>query len=205
MKKELSKFYAEFNKHGIFLLSDPVLPSLVTLIAEKPVKGSWWGHPKGHLIYNLSQKIEDDPDILTIKLINKKITYLHKRHWNAFFSLVTSKSDWQLKGLSISHRSLMEMVQKNGSIRADDNSFNKTPTEIGKIAAKLEEKAIVYSQGLHTNSGKHVRLLKSWKRLIRDLRYPFKKVKAEEALCYFDDLIQNWALESSVKVKLPWK
>jgi hypothetical protein len=55
MKNELSKYYSEFNKHGILLLSDSVLPSLVTLIAEEPVRGSWWGHPKGNLIYNLSQ------------------------------------------------------------------------------------------------------------------------------------------------------
>jgi hypothetical protein len=35
---------------GLLLLSDSKLPSLVRLVAGKPVKGSWWAHPRGKKI-----------------------------------------------------------------------------------------------------------------------------------------------------------
>jgi len=32
------------------------LPSFVVAVAGGPVKGSWWGHPKGALIYDLAKR-----------------------------------------------------------------------------------------------------------------------------------------------------
>jgi hypothetical protein len=205
MKKELSKVYSEFKKHGLLLLSDPELPSLVTLIAGEPVKGTWWGHAKGNLMYNLSQELEDDSEILVIKLINKKITYIHKRHWNALFSIVLEKSDWQTKGLKPEHKSLLQTIQKKKTVRADDASFKKSPTEIGKLAAKLEEKLVVCSQSIHSESGKHIRQMKTWETHIKEIKFPYKKMKAPEAIAYFDDVFEAWALGNSQNIKVPWK
>jgi len=205
MKKELSKVYSEFEKYGLLLLSDPELPSLVTMIAGEPVKGSWWGHPKGNLIYNLSQELEDDTDILIVKLLNKKITYVHKRHWNALFSIVLEKSDWQIKGLKPDHKNLFRTIQKRGSVRADDASFKNTPTEIGKQASKLEERLLVYSQSLHTESGKHVRQLKSWESYIKEIKFPLNRLKATEAYEYFESVLEDWSSGSMQNAKVPWK
>ena len=36
------------EEHGLLLLQDKTLPSLVGLIAGEPVSGSWWGHPRAH-------------------------------------------------------------------------------------------------------------------------------------------------------------
>jgi len=205
MKKELTQVYAEFKRHGLLLLSDPELPSLVTLIAGESVKGSWWGHPKGNLIYNLSQQLEDDPEILVVKLVNKKITYVHKRHWNALFSIVLEKQDWQMKGLLTEHKSLLRIIQKKGFLRADEAFLKKTPTEIGKYASKLEEKLLIYSQSVHTESGKHVRLLKSWESFMKEIKFSMSKMKAVEAHEYFENVFADWSSGSKQNVKVPWK
>jgi hypothetical protein len=205
MKKELTKVYAELKRHGLLLLSDPVLPSLVTLIAGESVKGSWWGHPRENLIYNLSQQLEDDPEILVVKLVNKKITYIHRRHWGALFSIAIEKSDWQMKGLLTEHKSLLRIIQKKGVLRADETFLKRTPTEIGKYASKLEEKLLVYSQSVHTESGKHVRLLKSWESLAKQIKFSFDKMKIAEAHEYFEKVLVDWSPGSQKDVKVPWK
>jgi phosphoketolase len=70
--------------HGIVLASakGPV-PSLAAMLVGEPIKGSWWAHPKGHLIFSTFESIADAPDILSCRLIDGKVTYVHRRLWPA--------------------------------------------------------------------------------------------------------------------------
>jgi len=75
---------AFIREHGIVLMSakGPV-PRLTEVIAGEPIKGSWWGHPKGQQIFRVLQKLGDSPDILTCRLITGRITFVHRRLWPA--------------------------------------------------------------------------------------------------------------------------
>jgi hypothetical protein len=67
------KFRDWARKHQMTMLSPtPGVPSLVDEIAGPGVKGSWWSHPKGVAIYNTSQALLDDPDILSLKLVGAR-------------------------------------------------------------------------------------------------------------------------------------
>ena len=76
------------EKRGIVLESarGPV-PSLAETIAGKPIRGSWWGHPKGDSIFACSRAIRNSKDVLTCRLIDGKITYVHRRLWAALVRL----------------------------------------------------------------------------------------------------------------------
>jgi len=78
------------RRHGIVLQAarGPV-PSLAEAIAGGPIRGSWWGHPKGRLIYSATQAICDSPDVLVCKLIDGKVTYVHRRLWPALIKLAS--------------------------------------------------------------------------------------------------------------------
>ncbi len=54
-------------------------------------------------------------------------------------------------------------------IRADDKTLKFSPAEFGKRAKPLEEKMLVYSRSIHTQSGKHIRELMTWETLLADL------------------------------------
>src|SRR2546425_4557795 len=54
-------------------------PSLTEAVAGKGIRGSWWGHPKGNEIFRLSRVIRTSPDILVCRLVDGKITYVHRR------------------------------------------------------------------------------------------------------------------------------
>ena len=72
------------KKHGIVLegARGPV-PSLAELIAEGPIKGSWWSHPRGREIFAATRAVRDDDDVLVCRLIDGKITFVHRRLWPA--------------------------------------------------------------------------------------------------------------------------
>lgn len=76
------------RRHGIVLVSAKgPAPRLTEAIAGEPIKGSWWGHSKGHQIFAMLQKLEDSPDILVCRLIAGRVTFVHRRLWPAIVKL----------------------------------------------------------------------------------------------------------------------
>jgi hypothetical protein len=75
-------------RHGVVLQAarGPV-PSLAETIAGGPIRGSWWGHPKGHEIFKVAEAVSDSDDVLVCKLVDGKVTYVHRRLWPALVKL----------------------------------------------------------------------------------------------------------------------
>jgi hypothetical protein len=76
------------ERHGIVLQAarGPV-PNLAEAIVGGPIRGSWWGHPKGKEIFRAAKAICENPNILVCKLVEGKITYVHRRLWPALVKL----------------------------------------------------------------------------------------------------------------------
>jgi len=47
----------------------------------------WWSHPKGRLIFALTRALRDSTDVLTCRLIDGKVTFVHRRLWPALVKL----------------------------------------------------------------------------------------------------------------------
>jgi hypothetical protein len=59
------------------------LPNLAEQIVGEPIRGSWWGHPSGHEIFAVLTRVLDSPDVVATRLVDGKITLLHRRVWPA--------------------------------------------------------------------------------------------------------------------------
>jgi hypothetical protein len=59
------------------------VPSLAERVAGGPIRGSWWGHPSGHEIYRVLTEVRASPDVVAVRLIDGKITLIHRRLWPA--------------------------------------------------------------------------------------------------------------------------
>jgi hypothetical protein len=87
------------------------VPSLAEAIAGGPIRGSWWGHPNGRDIYRAADAICDSADVLVCKLVDGKITYVHRRVWPALVKLAGRfrkgqlAKVWNEHTLSGAHRS----------------------------------------------------------------------------------------------------
>jgi hypothetical protein len=86
--KRTPRWQAFVAKHGIILASarGPV-PSIAEAVAGEPIVGSWWAHPKGKAIFAALSELDDSVDIRCFKLLDGKVTFVHRRLWPALVRL----------------------------------------------------------------------------------------------------------------------
>jgi hypothetical protein len=63
------------------------VPSLVDEIAGEAVRGNWWSHPRSRVIFAATRAVRDSPDVLVCRLVDGKITFVHRRLWPALVHL----------------------------------------------------------------------------------------------------------------------
>ncbi len=85
------------REHGVVLVSasGPV-PKLTEAIAGEKIKGSWWGHSKGKQIFVVLEDVTDDPDVLVCRLVDDKLTLVHRRLWPALAAAAAHFPDSRL-------------------------------------------------------------------------------------------------------------
>jgi hypothetical protein len=72
------------RRHGVVLVSAAgPAPKLTEAIAGEKIKGSWWGHPRGKQVFAVLEQVTGHPDILVCRLIDGKLTLVHRRLWPA--------------------------------------------------------------------------------------------------------------------------
>jgi hypothetical protein len=97
---------AFIRDHGVVLESaqGPV-PRMTEIIAGESIKGSWWAHQKGHAIFAVVAKIKESPDVLVCRLVEGKVTYVHRRLWPALVRLADRFGAASLAQVSNEHTS----------------------------------------------------------------------------------------------------
>ena len=96
--------------------SNDQVPSLVEELTGERVRGSWWSHPKAHLIYNTYRRIAECEHVLTLKLVEGKVTFVHMDVWAALFSAVMD-AQWRQRVTLRLHplsRELLSLVEERG-------------------------------------------------------------------------------------------
>jgi hypothetical protein len=85
-----SRWLAFVKKHGVVLASarGPV-PSVAEAVAGQPIIGSWWAHPKGKAIFAALSELDDSDDVRCFKLVDSKVTFVHRRMWPALARLAS--------------------------------------------------------------------------------------------------------------------
>jgi hypothetical protein len=100
-KKEALDFV---KRHGAVLESAKgTIPSLAQAIAGEPIRGSWWGHPKGNQIYMLLNDVSDSPDVVRCRLVDGKITLVHRRLWPALVKMAAAFDSDRLSAVREEH------------------------------------------------------------------------------------------------------
>ena len=123
------------RKCGITVESARVtVPSLAQVVAGERLRGSWWAHPKGNEIFLLSRAIRGSPDVLVCRLVDGKITYVHRRLWPALVILAARFPKARLAAVK-------EVHTPAGKHKLLVTPFpDWVPNEILRAAQKLTEK-----------------------------------------------------------------
>ena len=169
IERYVARALRELERDGLMLETDPKLPSLVALVAGGPIQGSWWGHPLGHTIFAAGEALFGHPDVLLAKLVSGKATWVHRRLWPALLAVALSGEAWQVDGLPEDARALLTRVRKEGEVAAS-----------GEPARELEIRLLVRGAQVHTESGRHSRVLELWEGWAKRVGASRGTVKPEE-------------------------
>jgi hypothetical protein len=193
VERQAAAVFRELESHGLLLETDPKLPSLVALVAGGPVRGSWWGHPLGHTIFVTGEALFAHRDVLHAKLVSGKATWIHRRLWPAVLSAALSREPWQVRGLSRDAEKLLEVVETEGQARAS-----------GPVARELETRLLARGEQAHTASGRHAKVLESWRRWAERLRVPVTGPSPEAARRELDGILASLNEKYGARGVLPW-
>jgi len=128
--------------HGVVLESGtgPV-PSLASTVAGGPIRGSWWSHARSHEIFALTRAVRDCTDVLVCRLIDGKITYVHRRLWPALVRVAERFPRDHLAQVSEKHTASGRHVK-------EEVEFPRwVPPELASEARQLDEKSALGALG----------------------------------------------------------
>jgi hypothetical protein len=190
---------------GLLLETDARFPSVAGLIAGEPVRGSWWSHPLAQEIFTTLGELDDHRDVMFTKLISGKVTLVHRKLWPEILAIGATRAPWQMKGLSKSARTLLEMIDEQGSVRTHQLSWSKSATaKPGEAARELEKKLLIHADQFHTETGAHAKLLESWEAWAARIGFRVGTMRLEKAMQKMEERIWKLNNQFEAKARLPW-
>ena len=126
------------REHGAVLESAKgPCPSFVEAVAGEAISGNWWSHPRSHEIFALTRAVRDSKDVLICRLVDGKITYVHRRLWPA---LVCVAERFSVDRLA----SVKEVHTPSGHHETEATPYPQwVPAEVVEEAAHLDENECV--------------------------------------------------------------
>ena len=121
-------------EHGMLLESarGPI-PNVAELVAGEEIRGSWWGHPSGHAIFEALNVLADSPDVVRTRLVNGKVTLIHRRLWPALVRLADRLPVDRLAAIYEEHT-------PSGAHRKREQPFpDWLPEDVSLVAKQLSE------------------------------------------------------------------
>jgi hypothetical protein len=123
---------AALIEHGMLLESARgPLPNVAEMIAGAPIRGSWWGHPSSHAIFDALNSLADSPDVVRMRLVNGKVTLVHRRLWPALVRIAHRFPDKNLAAIHEEHTA-------SGAHRVHEQPFpDWVPNDVVQAAENL--------------------------------------------------------------------
>jgi hypothetical protein len=182
---------AVLRKLGILLQSDPQLPSVTTIVAGESIRGSWWGHQAAGAIYATLQLLGRHPEVLSVKLVAGKDTFVHRRLWPAIYAIGTAGESWQRTGLSSAARSLEMELNEVGQLQTT-----------GAAAKELQLRFLAHGEQFHTAAGSHATRLESWLHWAQRLGLDMEQVSPHEAKAAIEAILPSAKFLWSSKLRM---
>ena len=122
------------EEHGIVLESaEGPVPNFAEQVAAEKLRGSWWAHKKAREIFTMTRAVRNSGDVLVCRLIDGKVTYVHRRLWPALIRMAGKIPKAQLAAIR-------EVHLENGKHKVEETPFPYwVPVEVRGRAEELGE------------------------------------------------------------------
>lgn len=196
----------DLRQFGLLPFTDPTSPSLVSIVVGAPVRGSWWGHPAGGVIYDVAERLESDPDVLILPLWRGKQTLVHRHLFPALERVVSERARWQMTGLSGVSRRLLARIDRDGFAPAEVRARAPTSKSHGPSPSlrELGQRLLVLTRSVHTPSGAHALEAEPWSSWRSRLKVPKYPRSVESARADLERAAQRLTPGIDPRRFLPW-
>ncbi len=128
------------------------VPSLAERVAGERIRGSWWAHPKARTIFRLTRAVRESHSVLVCRLVDGKVTYVHRRLWPAVTRVARKIGTRRLAAIREEHT-------PSGAHRIVTTPFPRwVPRDVKKAAARLSERrALEELSGIRLGAGRGIR------------------------------------------------
>ena len=203
LRAQFDRVFAQLQDEGLLLLSDADFPNVTGLITGERVRGSWWSHKQSQDIFVVSEMLEDHPDVMTMKLLSGKVTFVHRELWNRIYSIGVAREEWQLKKLSPNASKLLKMLDDAGSLQTDKVADQVRPKP-GEAARELELRLLVYARQMHGESGAHLKILETWNAWAKRIKFRGRATPAATARRFLEEHVAKINNKYDAAARLPW-
>jgi hypothetical protein len=125
------------RKHGVVLASAKgAAPRLIDAIADEAIVGNWWSHPNASAIYNVLSAVQESDDVLVCKLLEGRVTLVHRRLWPALARLAEKFMPEQIAKFTEEHTESGRHVSRTVAFP------HWVPSEVMQQAQLLSEKDV---------------------------------------------------------------
>jgi len=204
MNKTFERVFRQLETVGLLLVSGSEIPNVRGLITSRQSTGSWWADPAAQQIFLINDRLEAHPDVTIAKLVSRKVTFVHRRLWDHLFAVAAARDDWQVSGLSKEARRLFDEVDKSGNIRTDKVAA-KGKSKSGDITRELEQRLLVHSDQIHTETGAHAKVIETWTHWAKRVKFKPKKTSVASSREFLERRIEQINQQFSGHGKLPWQ
>jgi len=197
------RIFADLERYGLLLESDSALPSVALAVTGGPIRGSWWGHPQGNDIYQVTRCLKEHPDVTLVKLVSGKDTYIHRRLWPALLAVGCAAEPWQLTGLSPLAQRILDAVAENGELFTNEIPHTGR-IKPGDAARELERRLLVHAEQIHTSLGAHSKLLQTWQRWAERAGLSPTSISSAEGKKALEEAVGAMKVDAGADAPLPW-
>ena len=202
-REKFNKVFAQLQDDGFLLLSDSFLPNVSRLVTDEKMRGSWWSHQLAQTIFAVGEMLEDHPDVVIVKLISGKVTFVHRKLWNRIYSIGVGREEWQLKKLSANGKALLKALDQTG--RTQTNKLGKEfGPKPGDTARELEVRLLIHAAQIHTESGKHAKVIETWEAWAESVGFRARAKDPVAARRFLEQRLASINKRHNGLGKLPW-
>ena len=197
-REQFNTVFGQLEGDGLLLMSD-----LTYLITKERIRGSWWSHKLANTIFSVAEMLDDHPDVMTTKLVSGKVTFVHRELWNHIYSIGVAREEWQVKKLSANARQMLERLDSAGRMQTNTTGkeFGAKP---GDVARELELRLLIHADQVHTESGKHAKVIETWKAWKKRIGFRARAKDPVDARHFLEQRLAAINKKHNGHGQLPW-
>ena len=190
----LEQLFAYLQEFDLLLDTDPKFPSVTGLLLGDTGGRSWWAHPRAKQMFDLSCGLRDRSEVLMVKLISGKVTFVHRPLWPAIVAVGMAREPWQIDGLSKEAQALLKRVDKEHKLSSS-----------GDPVRELESRLLAHSVSVHSESGNHTKDVQAWDAWAKSARLGKVKLTAAEGRVQLESVVARLNQQFGARGTLPWQ